>query len=164
VVAGRLSERLTGAKGRRRDPDDWPASQDQDRPRVLIEYPSAGTPTVLAEVLSRVGYESAICERPADRPQSCRLLRTGECALAAGADVIFNGFGLANAEHRQIISELRATYPETPMVVETTRLRAEANADLLEGCTRCDSALTSQVLVEAVQEAEAKAAPEVGAE
>jgi DNA-binding NarL/FixJ family response regulator len=96
-----------------------------------------------------------ICQGPAVRPDTCRLLRNGACDLAAEADVIFNGFGLSEAQHREIIRELRATYPDTPVVVETTRLQAEANADLLDGCTRCDSALTSRVLIEAVRRAEA---------
>ena len=150
-----LSERLTGRKHGRRDTDRWPVVADHDRPRVLIEYPSAGTPTVLADVLRRAGYDPVICDGPAVRPGTCRLLQTGACDLAAEADVIFNGFGLSKAQHREIISELRATYPGTPVVVETTRLQAEANADVLDGCTRCESALTSRALVEAVRRAEA---------
>ena len=149
-----LSERLTGQK-RRQDPVAWPESDDQDRTRVLLEYPHTGTPTVLADVLERAGYDSVICEGPAESPDSCRLLRNGECELAADADVIFNGFGLSKEEHRRIVGELRECYPEAALVVESTRLRAEANAELLDGCSACHSPLTAEALLGAVERAEA---------
>ena len=137
------------------EPDAWPADRVEGRPRVLVEYPPAGTPTVLADVLERAGFDALVCDRPADHPESCRLLQGGACDLAAGADVIFNGFGLAEPEHREIIARLRAGHPDTPLVVETTGPRAEANADLLGGCIRCDSPLRARALVDAVRRATA---------
>ena len=136
----------------RQGADVWPDRAD-GRPRVLVEYPPAGTPTVLADVLERAGFDTMVCDRPADDPESCRLLQAGSCDLAAGADVIFNGFGLAEPEHQEIIDRLRATHPDTPLVVEATRPRAEANADLLEGCVLCDSPLRARALLEAVRQA-----------
>jgi hypothetical protein len=122
---------------------------------VLVEYPPAGTPTVLADILERAGYDTMVCDGPADRPETCRLLQSGDCDLAAGADVIFNGFGLAEPEHQEIIERLRATHPDTPLVVETTGLRADANAELLDGCIRCDSPLRARALLDVVRRADA---------
>jgi hypothetical protein len=146
-------ERFTRRGGPPPDPERWPGPRDPDRVRVLIEYPREGTPTVLADVLTRAGYEPLVCQGPSDDPASCRLLRNGECALAAGADVIFNGFGLGAEQHRHIISELRAAHPDTPLIVEATRPRADENADLLDGCRRCDWPLTAGGFVDAVRDA-----------
>ena len=147
-----LSERSSRRQEQGRGADQQ-ASADADRFRVLVEYPSSGTPTVLADVLERAGYEPVICEGPGDTGGVCPLVRSGECLLVAEADVIFNGFGLGTAAHREIVQKLREIYPETPLVVEATQPRAEENVELLDGCALCRTPLTASALVEAVDQA-----------
>lgn len=146
----RLRDRLS-RRGRMRPQRPWPPASD--RPRVLIEYPEARSPSVLASVLDRAGYEPLICESSADARYPCRLLTDDECELAAGADVIFNGLSLGEEKHQEVIRALRSHHPDTPLVVEASRPAAAKHADLLEGCTRCRTSLTSKLLVEVVDEA-----------
>lgn len=152
-----MLERLLAWRSRRRDERDGAAAPPErlggGRTRVLVEYPLARTPTVVADVLDRAGYEVAICDGPGTRPGACTLLRTGACALAEDADVVLNGFGLSRSGHRAIVSALRSTYPDTPLLVEVAPPRAEEHAELLDGCRRCHVGLTSTGLIEAVTEA-----------
>lgn len=140
----------------RRRPDDAAFSVppvDGQRPRVLVEYPSHGTPSVVADVLERAGYDTAVCEGPGDAEGVCRLLETGQCSAVEDADIVFNGFGLGTTEHRRIVHAIRQASPSTPVVVETTALHAERHGGLLAGCVRCDTPLSSERLIAAVGEA-----------
>jgi DNA-binding NtrC family response regulator len=66
------------------------------------------------------------------------------------ADVVFNGFGLDTAEHREIISAIRERYPETPVIVETAGSVDAQHAGVLRGCFQLDAPLTSHQLREAI--------------
>ena len=134
----------------RHAPPEWPVPERAAPPRVLLEYPSFATPSVAADLLRRAGCEPLICEGPGDMVGVCRLLETGECPAARDADVIFNAFGLGTREHRAIIDALRRRYPDTPVVVETTRPRAKEHPDLLDGRIRCDAPVTSRRMLDAV--------------
>lgn len=129
-----------------------PSTADRGR-TVLVEYPSFGTPGVLVDVLERAGYDTIVCSGPGDMTGVCHLLETGDCPWADAADAVFNGFGLGTDEHRRIIEALRREHPDTPVVVEATPPQAEAHADVVAGCLRCDTPLTSGKLLAAVEEA-----------
>jgi hypothetical protein len=139
-------------------PDDWHQG-DSAATKVLLEYPDYATPSVLASVLADEGYRVAVCEGPGDAPGTCRLLNDNACPLAEDADVIFNGLGLGAEEHRRILAELRATYPDTPVVVETTEPDAAAHTELLAGCTLSGSPLTSDRLRRSIEQARADQGP-----
>lgn len=133
---------------------DWPADRE-GATRVLVEYPSFATPSVVADVLERAGYDPIVCEGPGDANGVCRLLEAGQCPLVDEADIVFNGFGLGTSEHRQILHAIRQSDARMPVVVEATAIHAEEHDGLLSGCTRCDTPLSFDRLLDAVARASA---------
>jgi hypothetical protein len=114
---------------------------------VLLEYRTSATPVVAEDVLRRAGYDVRVCEGPGDTTGMCRLLEEGHCPLADGADAVYNAFGIDTTEHRNIIRALRRHHPDTPVIVETTRMRADEHLELLDGCVRADVRSTAASLV-----------------
>lgn len=73
--------------------------------------------------------------------------------MARDADVIYNAFGLGTEEHSAIIGALRHRYPDTPVVVETTRPSAEEHVDVLSDCIRCEVPVSSRKMTGAIASA-----------
>jgi hypothetical protein len=81
--------------GRRQwSPGNWRSLRPGMRPRVLVESSDAAEQWAMEEALRGAGYEVAVCDGPSVYGAPWPLVRQGECALAAGADVIVNGLPL----------------------------------------------------------------------
>lgn len=64
----------------------------------------------------------------------CPLITSGDCALAAGADVIYTSLRWHNPDSRDVLQALRARYPSTSVVVEIPEPDVKKFADILTGC------------------------------
>lgn len=122
------------------------------RPRVLVESSDAAEQWAMEEALRAAGYEVAVCDGPGVYGSPCPLVQTGECALAAGADVIVNGFPLGLPDNQDVLWALQERCPATPVIVEARRHEVERYATLLEGCQIMPFSLTTAGLLSAVRE------------
>ena len=139
--------------GRRQwSPGDWGSRRPGMRPRVLVESSDAAEQWAMEEALRGAGYEVAVCDGPSVYGAPCPLVRQGECALAAGADVIVNGFPLGVPDNQDVIGALQERCPATPVIVEARRHEVEKFAELLEGCQVMPFSVTTAVLLSAVRE------------
>lgn len=125
------------ARGRRRGhkakPDvlEWPQHRS-GRARVVIEEPDRAMQWALGQLLGEAGYETAFCPGPEGlHGGRCPLVDRGECALAAGADVVISSLNLSKALNRDVVSALRQHMPDAPLVVEAPEPLVERNRDLL---------------------------------
>ncbi|MFN8018715.1 MAG: hypothetical protein U0P45_11390 [Acidimicrobiales bacterium] len=80
--------------------------EDHGRVRVLVECPPQRSPSLVASLLEREGYEVRTCEGPTAR--RCDLLQHGSCTLVSGADVVVNMLG-SQPEGREILEAGRRT-------------------------------------------------------
>ncbi len=111
-----------------RRPNHQRWSDDGGRPRVLLECPPAASPSIIATLIERDGYEVQTCTGPA--VTSCDLLEHGACALVDGADVVVNLLGPvpddvavldAMTSLRRppaIVAEVRGAAPDTVTAVQ----------------------------------------------
>jgi hypothetical protein len=70
---------------------------------VLVESGDAFEQWALETALEGAGYEVAVCDGPGSHCAPCPLIRTGECPLAAGADVIVNRFRLSEPASQDVL-------------------------------------------------------------
>jgi hypothetical protein len=131
----------------------WPDRAD-GRARVLVEESDGAQAWATQQLLERHGYDVAVCEGPMGHGGApCPLVRTGQCPLAEGADVILNGFSLSNRENREVMKALRRRVPATTTIVEVPLPEARRRADLLEGCRVAAQPLSPQRLLVEVDRA-----------
>jgi DNA-binding NtrC family response regulator len=111
----------------------WPS--DGKGPRVLVEDEDGASQQALEHLLSRAGYQVAVCPGPARLPdRSCPLVETGHCALASGADVVLNDLHLGDRTNEAVLQALQDAYPATPIVVEIPQPDVARHEALLRGC------------------------------
>jgi ribosome-associated translation inhibitor RaiA len=123
-------------------------------PRVLVENPDFGIGYSAQQVLMDEGYDVAVCEGP-DRAQArhCALVATGECDLAANADVVVHSLDLDRSDHAEVLRELRRRFPDTPIVVEVRTSSIVRHQELLNGCSILRFPATRATLTKAVEAA-----------
>jgi hypothetical protein len=123
-------------------------------PRVLIENPDFGIGYSAERLLIKQGYNVAVCEGP-DRRQGrrCPLVETGECDLAAHADVIVHSLNLDRPEHAEVLRALRECYPQARIVVEVPKPSVERHRELLGDCSVLALPATRESLTTAVRAA-----------
>ena len=73
----------------RDDTDHRPWEEGSSRTRVLLECAASSSPSIIARVVERHGFDVRTCEGPGDRG-GCDLIDHGACALVSGADVVVN--------------------------------------------------------------------------
>jgi hypothetical protein len=112
---------------------EW-STASSDRPRVLVESSDAVEQWALTGALEDAGYEVAVCDGPSFHGAPCPLVRSGECHLAAGADVIVNRFRLSEPANQDVVWAVQAARPETPVIVEAALQERERHAELLSAC------------------------------
>ena len=61
---------------------------DDGRVRVLLECEPSDSPTLIASLIERHGFDVRVCEGPGE--QRCTLLNHEACGLVDGADVVVN--------------------------------------------------------------------------
>jgi hypothetical protein len=100
----------TGASGL-----TWPP--DNDRPRVLVETPSARWP--LENAATDAGMNVITCGGPGQNP-ACPVLNGRECELAACADAIVVRGRPGDPAWETLTRNHVSSHPDIPVVVETT--------------------------------------------
>lgn len=131
-------------------PPSWPVSENGRR--VLVESCDFVKRDVLTQVLTRNGYTVQSCGGPEATDAECALVSTGACEAAAGADVIVHSMRHADRRNREVLNELRTRYPDTPIVVEVPRPVVEQYPDDFDNCRVVPQPMTSNALLEALDE------------
>lgn len=112
---------------------NW-SSPRSGRTRVLVESSDAVEQWALETALGDAGYDVAVCDGPSYHGAPCPLIRTGDCPVAAGADVIVNRFRLCEPANQDVLRAVRSHWPATPVIIEATPQEREHHAELLAGC------------------------------
>jgi hypothetical protein len=119
-------------------------------PRILVEDPDEKAGLEIASGLRFAGYAVAVCPGPRGHGQ-CPLTGPAGCAPAHDADVVVCNLGYEREVAREVLRELRARYPNTPLLVGVPpEVDAELQA-LLDGCHRLPPDATAEQVVAAVQ-------------
>lgn len=91
-----------------------------DRPRVLLECPSTSSPSIIADLVARSGYEVRTCTGP-ETLHGCDLVERGACELVAGADVVVNMLGVRREDGREIAEAVMSERRPPKVIVEVTQ-------------------------------------------
>lgn len=101
------------------DQDSW-SNDGIDRPRVLLECPSSASPSIIADLVARSGYEVRTCVGPEGRHR-CDLVDSGACELVAGADVVVNMLDVRKDSGRAVAEAVLSERRPPKMIVEVTQ-------------------------------------------
>jgi hypothetical protein len=93
---------------------NW-SSPRSGRTRVLVESSDAVEQWAFETALGDAGYDVAVCDGPSYHGAPCPLIRTGDCPLVAGADVIVNRFRLCEPANQDVLRAVRSHWPATPV-------------------------------------------------
>lgn len=110
------------------DHDHRPWTSATQGTRVLIECPASSSPSIVADVVRRHGFDVRTCEGPCDRG-ACDLLDHGTCALVSGADVVVNLLGAADPAADDVLGAVLAERRPPACVVERTPERLRLDRD-----------------------------------
>jgi len=91
----------------------------QVRPRLLIEDPDGALQVSDFRLFEEAGLDVALCHGPAPC-DPCPLVTKGNCQLAAEADVVLIGSGMAPYRD-EVAAAHRRTRPDLPVVVAVRR-------------------------------------------
>lgn len=119
------------------------------RPRVVLECPAHASPYIVAEALTRAGFEVVPCEGPGPYT-SCPVVAGERCSAIEGADVIVNLLGVAESECVEVLRGVQQRHADVPVVIEVPAPRAAQNADLLQGCRVAYAPVGSASLVKEI--------------
>lgn len=101
---------------------------------VVIENPDDGAARAQMEALEAEGLSVRRCGGPdATGDLGCPVLREERCPLIEAADVVVHDLDLDDPEHRRVLTGLRVTHPEVPVVLEVPQSTARQHADVLQG-------------------------------
>jgi hypothetical protein len=128
------------------NPQTWRWSH----PRVLVEDPDEQAGLAIASGVRLAGYAVAVCPGPRGHGQ-CPLTGPAGCAPAHAADLVVCNLGYEHEVAREVLRELHARYPSTPLLVVVPQ---EIDGDLrkvLDGCHQLPPGATPEQVVAAVQ-------------
>jgi hypothetical protein len=128
-------------------------------PRVLIEHPDEATGLEIASGLRFAGYAVAVCPGPAGHG-CCPLTGPEGCAPVHDADLVVSSLGYEHEAAREVLRELRARYPDTPLVVEAPSDVDAGLRELLDGCHQLPAPASAEQVVAAAQSLLAQAIEE----
>ena len=134
------------AQGVNISPQTWRWSH----PRVLVENPDEQAGLEVAAGLRFAGYAVAICPGPRGHGQ-CPLTGPAGCAPAHDADLVVCNLGYEREVAREVLRELRARYPDTPLLVGVPPDIDAELEELLDGCDRLPADATAEQVVAAVR-------------
>jgi CheY-like chemotaxis protein len=137
------------------NPQPWP----WNHPRVLVEHPDEEAGLAIASGLRFAGYSVAVCPGPRGHAR-CPLTGPGGCAAAHAADLVVGSLGYERDTAQEVLHELRAQYPDTPLVVAVPSEVDIDLRDLLDGCHQIPATATPEQIVAAVQEVSGRLAAE----
>ncbi|MGO9207507.1 MAG: hypothetical protein ACLQBX_15215 [Candidatus Limnocylindrales bacterium] len=130
-----------------------------DHPRVHVEHPDEEAGLAIASGLRFAGYAVAICPGPAGHGR-CPLAGPAGCAPAHDADLVVSSLGYEHEAAREVLRELRAHYPDTPLLVEAPADMDAGMRELLDGCHQLPAPASTEQIVAAVQSLSGHAAEE----
>lgn len=140
------AEARAGERAGKLKPQPW----RWNHPRVLVEHPDEKLGMEIASGLRYAGYAVAICPGPRGHAR-CPLTGPAGCAPAHDTDLVVSSLGLQHESAREILREMRARYPETPLLVEVPPQADAELLALLDGCHLLSSPATPEQVVAAVQ-------------
>lgn len=126
----------------------------EERCRVLVEESDSVKRGAITRLLNDAGFEAIGCGGPKEHPgKRCPLDGGNGCDAAAGTDVIFFSFHMADPESRKILKDLKRLHPKTPIVVEIPKPQAMGHHGLLVGTHIAYAPVTRRSLTEAIMDA-----------
>ena len=126
---------------------------------MLVEHPDEAAGLAIASGLRFAGYAVAVCPGPAGHGR-CPLTGPAGCAPAHDADLVVSSLGYEHEAAREVLRELRARYPDTPLLVEAPSDTDAGLRELLDGCHQLPAPTTPEQIVAAVQSLSGHAAAE----
>ena len=138
-----------------RQQEKWEAEHDA-RVRVLVECAPQRSPSIVASLLEREGFDVRTCEGPA--AHACDLLEHGSCSLVSGADVVVNMLG-AEPHGREVVEAVATVRRPPAVVAELTSPQAIAlavdggGALDADGVVVVETPVTRRSLLAAIDEA-----------
>jgi len=106
-------------------PNGWTWPPHDDRPRVLVETPSARWP--LEHAATDAGMNVVTCGGLGQNPE-CPVLNGRECELAACADAIVVRGRAGDPTWETLTKRHASSHPDIPVVVETSREQPQSTA------------------------------------
>lgn len=106
--------------------ESWDESTD-DRVRVLLEFGPESSPSIMAAIIERHGFEVRSCEGP-DHDHGCDLIENGMCALVDGADVVVNMLSTPLDAPMVLDAVTGLRRPPAVVATDTTAARRDAAA------------------------------------
>jgi hypothetical protein len=120
---------------------------------VVIEVTDFAKREAFASILTSRGYAVRTCAGPEATDDRCPLVEFGHCDGVGRADVVVHSMRQHDPRNREVLAQIRALHPETPVVVEAPRPLAEARPDDYVGCTVVFQPVTRERLLEALDAA-----------
>ncbi len=130
-----------------------PTKTEGRRPRVLVEAPPHPWHYLIKDAQALFFCDVTVCGGPMCTGEPCPVARGEPCPKAADADVVVTGLGLDTEYGRSILRGLRASYPDTPLVVPVWPADTRRHAELLEGCRLVPFPWTMSKFTAAVKDA-----------
>jgi len=122
-------------------------------PRVVIEVTDFAKREAFASILTSRGYAVRTCAGPEATDDRCPLVEFGHCDGVGRADMVVHSMRQHDPRNREVLAQIRALHPETPVVVEAPRPLVEARPDDYVGCTVVFQPVTRERLLEALDAA-----------
>ncbi len=103
--------------------------------RVLVVHHDVDTADQEVASLRRAGYEVTECIGPTGSPRPCPVLRGNPCRMADNADVLIYDVWASGTtdSSRSLIEDLRAQYPDKPIVLTSPGLEPDWVEDQASG-------------------------------
>lgn len=118
---------------------------------ILIEHPGSLVLLDHREQLETAGYEVVTCRGPRSLPDgTCPLVTSGDCPLAARADVIVNALG---SRELRVYAAERARLPDVPVCLALDHNERERLGGLLKDTLVISPTSGGNELVRAVEAA-----------
>lgn len=121
-------------------------------PRVLIEHHDPNVGVAIGNLLVAEGYAVATCLGPDER-RPCPLSRHEECREVTDADVVLFGLEVEDEVDRDVLAGLKASVPNTPIVVEIPPSRVPLYQVELEHCVAVPRPMSRDALLDAIERA-----------
>ena len=131
-------------------PTTWRGSEGGTR--VLIEHHDPNVGVAIGNLLAAEGYAVATCCGPTDR-HPCPLSNGADCREVDEADVVLFGLEVEDEVDRDVLAGLKASVPNTPIVVEIPPTRVALYQPELEDCVAVPRPMSRDALLDAIQRA-----------
>lgn len=129
-------------------------------PRVLVEEADFAKHSAIERLLESGGFSVLWCQGPEKTDDRCALAEHHECAAVADADVVLHTLRPHDPRNAEVLRNIIARYPETPVVVEAPKPLVDRDPDTYVDCTVVYQPMTATSLAEAIDSALRTATPD----